>query len=121
MVQASGDQPLVYQWRLNGVPIDTSSNSSASTATLTIPEVRPEDTGQYDCVVVGLCGSVTSRAALLTICVPDFNCDGIVDFFDYDSFVIAYETGDPSADSNGDGFLDFFDYDEFVRTFEEGC
>jgi hypothetical protein len=55
------------------------------------------------------------------LCPADFNGDGFVDFFDYDSFVTAYENADPFADTNADGFLDFFDYDDFVAAFEAGC
>ena len=54
-------------------------------------------------------------------CPADFNHDGFVDFFDYDAFVTAFESGDPAADANNDGFLDFFDYDDFVAAFESGC
>lgn len=57
-------------------------------------------------------------------CRADFNNDGFMDFFDYDTFVNCYETGDcpegTSADYNNDGFADFFDYDEFVGDFEQG-
>jgi hypothetical protein len=54
-------------------------------------------------------------------CLPDFNADGFLDFFDYDAFVGAFEVGIPAADFNGDCFLDFFDYDAFVEAFETGC
>ena len=54
-------------------------------------------------------------------CAADFNGDGFLDFFDYDEFVTAFETGGPGADFNGDGFQDFFDYDAFVEAFEVGC
>ena len=54
-------------------------------------------------------------------CPTDFNADCFVDFFDYNEFVLAFETGRVDADVNGDGFIDFFDYDDFVRGFEEGC
>ncbi len=57
--------------------------------------------------------------------VGDLNCDGVVDFFDIDPFVMAlvfpeeYETTYPdcsllNADCNGDGIVDFFDLDPFV-------
>lgn len=58
-------------------------------------------------------------------CVADFNFDGFIDFFDYDAYVLCFETlecppgRDP--DFNGDGFIDLFDYDEFVGLFETGC
>ena len=62
-----------------------------------------------------------------SICPADFNCDGFIDFFDYDAFVNCFEGGDcpnfdsMSADFNGDNFVDFFDYDAFVTIFESGC
>ena len=57
----------------------------------------------------------------LTTCAADFNADGFLDFFDYDGYVDAFETGDPAADINGDDFVDFFDYDAFIAAFESGC
>jgi hypothetical protein len=54
-------------------------------------------------------------------CFADFNLDGFLDFFDYDDFGWAYETGDMRADFNRDGFLDFFDYDGFKEVYEAGC
>ncbi len=55
-------------------------------------------------------------------CPPDFNRDEFLDFFDYDDFVLAFETGGGlEADFNRDGFVDFFDYDDFVLAFETGC
>lgn len=58
---------------------------------------------------------------LIALCPADFNADGAVDFFDYDAFVVAFETGDPKADFDRDGTLDVFDYDAFVVAFEIGC
>ena len=48
----------------------------------------------------------------------DFNGDGFVDFTDFDDFIAAFETGDPSSDINQDGFLDFTDFDDYVAVFE---
>ncbi len=56
----------------------------------------------------------------------DMNCDGAIDFFDIDGFVLAvtdppaYEATYPDcdltlADCNGDGSVDFFDIDAFVE------
>jgi hypothetical protein len=64
--------------------------------------------------------NVETASADIT-CPADFNNDGFVDFFDYDDFVLAYETGTPNADVNGDGFIDFFDYDDYVLAYEVGC
>ncbi len=55
----------------------------------------------------------------------DVNCDGFVDFFDLDPFVLAitdpagYEAAYPDcdimlADCNEDGVVDFFDIDSFI-------
>ena len=57
----------------------------------------------------------------LATCPADFTADGFLDFFDYDAFVAAFESGDPAADLNGDDFVDFFDYDAFIAAFESGC
>ncbi len=58
--------------------------------------------------------------------VADLNCDGLLDFFDLDPFVLAitdpagYVSAYPGcdlmlADCNGDGVVDFFDIDAFVE------
>ena len=58
-------------------------------------------------------------------CAVDFNGDGFVDFFDYDDYVLCFESGScppgRTADVNGDDFVDFFDYDGFVTAFQDGC
>jgi hypothetical protein len=58
-------------------------------------------------------------------CEADFNGDGFLDFFDYDAFVLCFETEEcppgRTADFNNDSFVDFFDYDDFVSAFETGC
>ncbi len=61
----------------------------------------------------------------------DLNCDGSVDFFDIDGFVLAvtdpaaYAEAYPDcdimlADCNGDGRVDFFDIDAFVELVTAG-
>jgi hypothetical protein len=78
---------------------------------------------RYRLVATSTCGTTTSDTARLVVCAADVNCDAFLDFFDYDEFVTAFETGAPQeiADFNADGFIDFFDYDEFVTAFEVGC
>ncbi|MEY3229914.1 MAG: hypothetical protein RL689_1, partial [Planctomycetota bacterium] len=51
-----------FQWRLGGVAIP-----GATAARLEIPVVQPADVGSYDCVITGVCGSVTTTAATLTV------------------------------------------------------
>jgi hypothetical protein len=116
-LSVESDTPgATYQWRFEGVAI-----AGATAATLELSDLMEESQGNYDCVVSNACGSVTSEPAFVNVCRPDFNCDAFLDFFDYNDFVFAFETGQPRADYNGDGFIDFFDYDWYVRDFEEGC
>lgn len=64
----------------------------------------------------------------------DANCDGVVDFFDIDPFILglinpaAYAVNYPGcnlacvADANEDGAVDFFDIDPFVNcVLNSGC
>lgn len=123
-VIAQSDTALSYRWRHDSQPIDTSVNPSAATATLTIAHAMIADAGLYDCVVTS-CGSVTSNSARLRACVSDFNCDGAIDFFDFDDFVVCFEgiacPPGISADFDRDGTVDFFDYDAFISAFESPC
>jgi hypothetical protein len=123
-VSAGSTAGLSYQWRKNASPIDVGVNASAVTDVLVVSASGATDgggPGSYDCVITSACGSSTTDSAMLTICPADFNCDGFVDFFDFDEFVLAFESGTPAADFNSDGFVDFFDFDDFVLAFETGC
>jgi hypothetical protein len=58
-------------------------------------------------------------------CSADFNRDGFVDFFDYDSFIACYEAVECpeglSADYNRDGYVDPFDIYAFDAVYLAGC
>ncbi len=134
-ITASGTTPA-YQWQWqpvgtgvlwaalsDGINDDGTTAfdvSGATTPTVNIRSIRGLG-GNFRCIVTNACGSVNSDEATLTICPADFNCDGALDFFDYDDFVAAFEAGQPSADFNKDTAVDFFDYDDFVVAFEAGC
>jgi hypothetical protein len=60
-VTANGGN-LTYQWRFNGAPI-----GGAVSPTYTINNVQTSNAGNYDVVVTGMCGTVTSTAAVLTV------------------------------------------------------
>ncbi len=63
LVRVSGDTPLTYQWRRNGVNIPGAASSSYTTPTLAL-----SDSGaQYDVVVTNSFGTATSTAATLTV------------------------------------------------------
>lgn len=61
-VTATGNAPLTYQWRFNGVNILGANNS-----VLALFNVQPANAGLYDCVVNNAVGSATSAAATLTV------------------------------------------------------
>lgn len=70
-VQARGNGPLSYRWRLNGALLaDDGRISGATTASLTINGLRYEDEGTYECVVTDNCGPIASNLATLTLPTP---------------------------------------------------
>ncbi len=54
-------------------------------------------------------------------CSADFNCDGTVDFFDYQGFQNAYSVQAEDGDINYDGNWDFFDIQMYLNAFAAGC
>jgi hypothetical protein len=64
-VSATGQGTLSYQWSLNGVAI--SNNGTAITPNLVVSAVGSGNLGNYTVAVTGLCGTVTSSAAALTL------------------------------------------------------
>ena len=93
---AFGPEPLEYQWRKNGVPLP-----GAVSDALYLANVQVGDAGNYDVVVTGFSGSMTSEVAVLTIDAqftkvqsdPLVNEGGI-------------STGSAWGDYDGDGDLD---------------
>jgi hypothetical protein len=124
---ANGTPPFTYQWRRNGVPIDTALNPSAATATLTITNVRAKDVASYDCVIDGPCEPATTAPATLALCPADLDCNTLVDDEDFQIFVAAYnilDCADPSmpagcpSDLNADAIVDDLDFQVFVLAYK---
>ncbi|MFN9929387.1 MAG: GC-type dockerin domain-anchored protein [bacterium] len=65
---STGNAPVTYQWRKDGIPVSELSNPTASTPTLTIEFVSFNDEGTYDCVVSNGCTTITSTPARLFLC-----------------------------------------------------
>ncbi len=134
-IVAAGDEPLRYQWQKDGVPIDSAANPTAATRTLMLVSVQASDAGVYRCKAINDCGDEKSDPATLTV-IPcrspgDMNCDGIVDFFDIDPFLLAlfapgdYQSAFPTCvilngDMNNDNGVDFFDIDPFILCLFQG-
>ncbi|MBU0637807.1 MAG: hypothetical protein KKB50_03005, partial [Planctomycetes bacterium] len=124
---ATGQGGLTYQWRKDGVDlIDDGRITGATTTTLAIDPVEYDDNGYYYLVVTDDCGPFASEWARLIVPVPgDLNCDGEINGFDIDPFVLAllgpsyYDPVYPDCsymlgDINGDGDVNGFDIDPFV-------
>lgn len=55
-------------------------------------------------------------------CEPDFNDDGLINFFDLRDYLVAFNTGDLVADlAEPFDLLNFWDLARFVQGFSEGC
>ncbi len=131
-VSASGNAPLTYEWRKDGVAIDPGVNPSAATPTLTLTNVQSSDAGAYRCKVSNDCGDESSDPAMLALALSgDLNCDGAVDNGDIDGFVLAlldpssYSAAFPNCaicagDANHDGAVDNGDIDGFVQCLLSG-
>lgn len=113
--------PFTYQWRHNGQPILLSDNEFAHDPVLYVFGSTSDAQGPYDCVISNGCGSTTSLVAYVHLCRADFNCDAVVDFFDYLDFVSEFVNSTVQGDFNNDGVVDFFDYLDFLQVFGGGC
>lgn len=68
LVQAQGNPPLTYQWRLNATNLtDTTNLFGSKTNNLIIPSPTLGDAGDYSVVVANSIGSITSIVATLTV------------------------------------------------------
>lgn len=145
---ANGYSNVAVQWLRNGTPIvDGPGGASAgggtvagasgqlasptrrSTATLTISNAQPGDSGEYTAVFSNACGDVSSDAALVSISTPcpaDFDSDTFVDDADFVLFTQQYGVfacddpgmpGSCSADLTGDGFVDDSDFVLFAAAY----
>lgn len=65
----TGKSTLSYQWYRNGAAL--TGNTSATMASLSLPDVTTAGTGTYSVVVTGSCGSLTSTGFSLNVNRPD--------------------------------------------------
>ncbi len=118
---AVGQGALTYQWRKNGVDlVDDARVSGTTTASLTIGNSQPRDSGDYRCLVTADCGSATSEVAVLSIqpyIGPDLDGDCDVDNNDMGLFQgclsgpdVTPDTGCDNRDFNDDGDVDQADF-----------
>ncbi len=98
-VEADGDEPLMYQWRRDGVPLTDGVDISGSMTPVLSVLVDDDDVGEYDVVVTNPGGDVVSDPGVIAIrppaCRADFNGDGRLDLFDFLEFQIVFTAGCP--------------------------
>jgi hypothetical protein len=138
-VTVSGDSPITYRWRRNGVDVSNGGNVyGATTANLAIIGVQANQAGAYDVRVTNPCGTVTSDVAQLCVNTGygswrgDLNCDGTANFGDINPFILALSSGETTyyntypnchyynGDINCDGNVDFGDINPFVQCMVNG-
>jgi hypothetical protein len=56
-----------------------------------------------------------------SVCFADMNRDGVLNFFDVSSFLVAFIDGDPRADIDFSGEPSFFDLSYFLQNYKAGC
>jgi hypothetical protein len=132
---ATGTPAPTYQWRRNGININTTLNPSAATATLNLTNVQASDSANYDCVATNACGNATSTVATLTVqevCCDslDFNNDGSsFDPQDIEALLSVFSEGPcipgnatcNDIDFNNDGSLfDPCDINSYLTLYAEG-
>lgn len=114
-VQASGTEPLTYQWFKNGEEI-----VGQTTSTLSLPAVQFGDVGDYTVRVENACGSVESLGATLSI----VDNPPVVTLNGSSSITVeacaAYNDLGASAPDDCDGILPVSDDSNEVNTSEPG-
>jgi len=124
-VQASGAEPLSYQWKKDNVDVaDGGPYSGATTPTLAVTGATFDEEGVYHCVVTNSYGTVPSNPATLTVLetVSDFDGDSDVDQSDFGYFqrcmgILDVEVTEPAcaaADLDADGDVTTYDADLFL-------
>lgn len=112
---------LSFQWRKGNQPIDALANPSAASPTLVLPRAIRADNASYDCVVTNSCGSVTTIASQLRVCIADVDCSGVVDLDDFFAWFNAWDTGGELADVTDNGTVDASDFFEFFDGWDVAC
>jgi hypothetical protein len=103
-VSAESVGPVRYQWRYNGMNI-----AGATNETLVLTNVQPQQTGEYQVVVLNLTSSVVSEAAWLTI-ENDSDADGMGDPWELAHGFNPYHGGDADTDADQDGMSNLNEY-----------
>jgi len=100
----SGAGPFHYQWRFNGKNLIGETN-----ATLTLTNVRPDQTGAYTLTVLSPGAAATTRPALLTV-LSDADGDGMDDAWERAHGLNPALASDAASDLDHDGISNLDEY-----------
>ena len=100
-------------------PVVPVNNTTAYTGyKMLFPTVRAPSDWPGDSLQIG---DILIEGSGIVECTADLNNDGLLDFFDVQSFLNYYSGGDLRADFIPDGVLDFFDVQEYLNQYSAGC
>lgn len=130
VTHTNGAGARTYQWQRfsSGVwlnMLEGSRYTGTNTASVTISGLIPLDATQYRLRITKDCGTIISNFATLTVtasCDADFDGNGVLNFFDFSSFIGLYNAQDPRADlASPFGVWNFFDVSAFISLYNAGC
>jgi hypothetical protein len=141
----AGTGPFTYRWQIEGSPGAWTNltngprpglgvMSGATSATLDISGLA-SGVANFRCMVTNACGSATSNAAMLTICVADMDdgsatgaCDAGVGIEDLLYYLGVYDAGTSRADVDDgtgtgtpDGGVGIEDLLYYLQRYDAGC
>jgi hypothetical protein len=126
-VVATGQGPLSYQWRRNGLDLvdgidaDGSIISGSQSSSLSIQGATCDLGRWFDVTVTNTCGNTASTPISLVVCPADVTCDEAVDFGDFLAFFNCFDAGAACGDLNADQSTDFGDFLTFFNGYDAGC
>ncbi|MBT5717091.1 MAG: PQQ-binding-like beta-propeller repeat protein [Opitutae bacterium] len=94
-VETTGNPPLKYQWKFNGLPLDGSDGPA-----LELNNVKESFSGEFTVTITNEHGEVTSEPAVLTV-IKDSDLDGLSDVEEQ-----ALNSDPNNADTDSDGLND---------------
>lgn len=115
-----GPDPTQFQWRRNGQPF----GSPTTNGILVINNVSTTESGTYDCLITGSCGTVTSSSinlSVLAVGTGDGNNDGTANGLDITLMVHSLIDGESGSmnrcafDMNNDSVVNMADVAPFIE------